>query len=124
MSVHAAYFGKDDHLLGILRNHENKLEAVHPKGNVVQPFRIRQEDDVLDRIFHDVLVLRCTSPCQHEQQEWMMKQALQLQKHTQASLIVRWLLADVCGEDCLDVFDEIYLEQIADRVAEGVDLVK
>lgn len=47
-------------LLRVLRDHEDKLEVVHSERDVVQLVDVREEDDVLDRVLHDVRVALCS----------------------------------------------------------------
>lgn len=93
-------------LLGVLSHHEDQLEVVHAEGDVVERVDIREEDDVLDCLLDNVGV-----------------GCLQVQENAQARLVVWWLLADVGGENGLDVFNEVALKECSQRVADRVDLI-
>ena len=112
----------------VLSDHQNELEVVHAQRDVIQLVHVREEDDVLDGVLDNVCVVRCTCqlccasrvpscPRAHS------RLTLQGVQHAEAGLIVCRPLANVRGEDCLDVLHDVPLEDGSEGVADRVDLV-
>lgn len=65
------------------------MEVVHAERNIVQLIDVGQEDDVLDRVFHDFRVFHCrVSTCSSVANACLL--ALELEKDTECSFVVGW----------------------------------